>query len=179
MKKVQVKLKSGEIVVGDQFDEKDFVKLKQIFQQWKHINQQVSGLGGRNLNVPDVFSEALYCILFDAVRTNNTAHSYDCVNLRNGAGVQIKSASIINDCTSFGPKSTWDELYFIDFAHQGQVDGNVYVYKIDIPLKKIVLNTKKHETFEQQQQQGRRPRLSLKQIIKDNNIKPIKHINLN
>lgn len=178
LEKFKVTLKTGEIVYGDKFNQNDFATLKEIFAEWLKINKKVTSLGGRGLNVPDVFSEALYCIFFNAVRTNNTAHSYDCVNISNGAGVQVKSASILNDCTSFGPKSTWDELYFMDFATNGEIDGIIDVYKLDFALDDVILNNKKNETFKMQQDQGRRPRLSLKKLIKEKNIKPIKRISL-
>ena len=103
MKKMEVRLKDGTRVIGDAFDEEDFKTLKRIFKKWQDINAELKSLEGRTLNVPDVFSEALYCIFFNAVRTNGTAHSYDCVDISTGAGIQIKSASIPNDCTSFGP----------------------------------------------------------------------------
>lgn len=80
MKQISVRLKDGTTVIGDDFDMKDYQKLKDIFHKWTDINSNLKALGGRNLNVPDVFSEALYCIFFDAVRTNGTAHSYDAVD---------------------------------------------------------------------------------------------------
>ena len=178
MKQVKVKLKDNTIVIGDEFDMEDYKKFKQIFRKWTDINSDLKQFGGRNLNVPDVFSEALYCIFFNAVRTNNTAHSYDCVNIENGAGVQVKSASIANDCTSFGPRSTWNELYFMDFAVNGKIDGIIDVYRLDFALDDVILNAKKNETFKMQQEQGRRPRLSLKKLIKEKGIKPIKRISL-
>jgi len=178
LEKVRVKLQNGEIVYGDKFDKNDFSTLKEIFAEWLEINKKVTSLGGRGLNVPDVFSEALYCIFFNAVRTNNTAHSYDCVNIENGAGVQVKSASIANDCTSFGPRSTWNELYFMDFAVNGKIDGIIDVYRLDFALDDVILNAKKNETFKMQQEQGRRPRLSLKKLIKEKGIKLIKRISL-
>lgn len=179
MKTVAVKLRDGKTCYGDQFDLKDYRKLQKIFFEWQEINLQLKELGGRNLNVPDVFSEALFCIFFNAVRTNGTAHSYDCVSLDNSAGIQVKSCSIDNDCTSFGPTSTWDELYFVDFAPNGCIDGKVYFYKIDCNIDSIVLNAKKGETFKDQQMQGRRPRFSIKSsIIKAQNLKPILKIDL-
>ena len=180
MQKVQVKLRDGTTVIGDSFDLSDYEMLKDIFHKWTDINKDLKYLGGRNLNVPDVFSEALYCIFFNAVRTNGTAYSYDAVDRTTGEGTQIKSASIANDCTSFGPTSTWDKLIYADFAPKGQVDGNVWFYEIDSDeIYDIVLNEKKGETFRDQQEQGRRPRLSMKsKIIKANNLKPIKKINL-
>ena len=179
MRSVEVKLRDGSICHGDKFDLDDYKKLQKIFDDWQNINKQLKPLGGRNLNVPDVFSEALFCIFFNAVRTNGEAHSYDCVSLDNHAGIQVKSCSIDNDCTSFGPTSTWDELYFVDFAPNGCIDGKVYFYKIDCDIYSIVLNAKKGETFRDQQLQGRRPRFSIKSvIIKAQNLKPILKIDL-
>lgn len=180
MKKVKVTLKDKTVVIGDEFDMNDYKKFKQIFRKWTNINSDLKQFGGRNLNVPDVFSEALYCIFFNAVRTNGTAHSYDAVDKTTGEGIQIKSASIKTDCTSFGPTSTWDKLIFVDFAPFGNVDGNVWFYEIDSTnIYNIVLNSKKDETFRDQQRQGRRPRLSIKdKIINPLSLTPIKKINL-
>lgn len=182
MKTISVELKNGAIVQGDEFDKEDYRKLKDIFKKWLEINKQLKELNGRALNVPDVFSEALFCIFFNAVRTNNQpfAGSYDCVTKDTGEGVQVKSASIPIDCTSFGPTSTWDILYFIDLAPNGEVDGNIYFYEIDSSkIYSLVLNKKKNETFIDQQRQGRRPRFSIKnKIIKKYGVKPILKINL-
>ena len=97
MKKVEVRLKDGTVCHGDKFDLDDYRKLQKIFSDWQDINRDLKSLGGRNLNVPDVFSEALFCIFFNAVRTNGEAHSYDCVSLDSSAGIQVKSCSIDND----------------------------------------------------------------------------------
>ena len=182
MKDYKVRLKDGTTVTGDDFDQNDFDKLKSIFKKWLDINSDLKSLKGRGLNVPDVFSEALFCIFFDAVRTNKDpgAHSYDCVIKKTGEGVQVKSASIPDDCTSFGPKSTWDLLYFVDLAPNGYVDGNVYFYEIDsVDIYDLILNKKKNETFSNQQEQGRRPRFSIKKrIIEEKQLKPVKTISL-
>ena len=126
----KIELLDGTMCYGHFFEEEDFLLLKEIFQDWMMINEKLKHLGGRNLNVPDVFSEALFCYFFNAIRTNGTAYSYDCVSLDTRRGVQVKSASIEYDCTSFGPTSTWDDLYYVDFAPNGHVDGNVFFYKI-------------------------------------------------
>lgn len=179
MKKINIKLLDGTDCFGDSFEKADFLLLKEIFNEWMKINDKLKQLGGRNLNVPDVFSEALFCYYFNAVRTNGTAHSYDCVSLDTKRGIQIKSGSIKYDCTSFGPTSTWDDLYYVDFAQDGKIDGKVYFYKIDIDFSDLILNAKKQETFKDQQLQGRRPRFSIKkQIIEAHNLKPILCIDL-
>ena len=180
MKQEEIFLKDGTKVIGDAFDRDDFVQLQEIFKDWLKMNHKLKTLGGRGLNVPDVFSEALFCLAFSAVRTNGTAYSYDCVLRNTGEGVQVKSASIPNDCTSFGPTSTWDLLYFADFAPNGVVDGCVNFYKIDDKdVYSLVLNSRRHETFRDQQLQGRRPRFSIQNaIIRPKGLKPVKTINL-
>ena len=175
----KIELLDGTMCYGHFFEEEDFLLLKEIFQDWMMINEKLKHLGGRNLNVPDVFSEALFCYFFNAIRTNGTAYSYDCVSLDTRRGVQVKSASIEYDCTSFGPTSTWDDLYYVDFAPNGHVDGNVFFYKIDVDFSGVILNAKKQETFRDQQLQGRRPRFSIKrQIIEAYDLEPVLCINL-
>src|SRR5690606_13659483 len=134
-------------------------------------NERLNNLGGRKLNVPDVVSEGIFCYLYAAVRTNSANNgSQDAVMIATGDEVQIKSASIPNDLTSFGPESTWTRLYFMDFAPNGSLDGQLDIYLITTDIKKEILNSRFGETFEMQQQQGRRPRLSLKRIIQRDNI---------
>ncbi len=182
MRKLEVKLKSGAIAVGDYFDDADYEKIKTIFQKWLAINKDLKALNGRTLNVPDVVSEALYCYLYDAIRTNGNeagAGSYDAVDVADGSGVQVKSTSIVNDLTSFGPHSTWDKLFFMDFCPNGTVDGQVDIYEIRDDVRGIVLNASRGETFADQQAQRRRPRFSIKkEIIEKNGYKPDKTIHL-
>lgn len=180
MKDVQITLNNGTSVKGVEFDKNDYKKMRKIFKQCVKISKLLHSLGGRKLNIPDVISEGIYCFLFNAARTNGDAYSYDAVNLKTKEGIQIKSASIPNDCTSFGPTSTWDKLVFMDFAPNGVVDGNVDFY--EIPSEEIyglILNNSKNETFLDQQKQGRRPRFSIKKlIIAKKKIKPFARINL-
>ncbi len=179
MRQTTVYIKNGGCFTGDCFDEVDFDKIKAIFKKWMEINNELKSLGGRTLNVPDVISEAIYCHFFNAARTNGTAYSYDAVDLTDGAGIQIKSASIPNDLTSFGPKSTWDKLIFMDFAPNGKLDGNINIYEITQDVSGIIMNKGKNETFADQQAQGRRPRFSIKsEIIEKYGLKPIKSVNL-
>ncbi len=182
MRKLEVKLKSGATAIGDYFDEADFEKIKNIFQKWLAINKDLKALNGRTLNVPDVVSEALYCYCYDAIRTNGNeagAGSYDAVDVADGSGVQVKSTSIVNDLTSFGPHSTWDKLFFMDFCPNGTVDGQVDIYEIKEDVRNIVLCASKNETFADQQRQGRRPRFSIKkEIIEKNGYTPDKTIHL-
>lgn len=172
-------LKSGQVVYGDSFSGDDIFQLREIYNLWLKINGLLKGLEGRGINVPDVLSEGVYCYYFNAVRTNNTAYSYDAVSIDTGEGIQIKSTSIKNDLTSFGPKSTWDKLVFVDFFPGEFINGDIWVYEIASDINSLILNKEKNETFEMQQQQGRRPRMSIKKdIIFKEGLEPVKKINL-
>jgi hypothetical protein len=76
------------------------------------------------------------------------------------------------DLTSFGPRSIWDEIYFLDFYRNGDWDGKVDFYLIPNDL---IYNHRVNEnqTMRQQQQQGRRPRFSIyREVILVNQISP-------
>jgi len=179
MEKILVKLKNGQAVLGDQFQSEDLPKLSKIYKLWVELSKLLKELGGRTINVPDILSEGLYCLYFNAVRTNNTASSYDVVSVEDGSGIQIKSTSIETDLTSFGPGSKWDKLIFMDFLPNGVLDGNIWVYEINENLGGLILNESKNETFENQQAQGKRPRLSIKkEFIRSTSLQPIKKINI-
>jgi hypothetical protein len=94
-------------------------------------------------------------------------------DLKTNKAQQIKACSIEFDLTSFGPKSKWDDLYFIDFYNDGKVDGKFDVYLISNKyIKNQSLN--KNESFTDQQKQKRRPRFGIKkEIIQKYRIKPL------
>ena len=75
--------------------------------------------------------------------------------------------------TSFGPTETWDELYFLDAT--GYLDDLIKIYRIDIKssdarFQNIKINKK--ETYGQQCDQKRRPRVSfsiIQNVLKNDN----------
>lgn len=81
--------------------------------------------------------------------------------------------------TSFGPKSIWDELYFLDFYCEGKWDGTFYIYLI--PNEAIYeQNVNKGQILKEQQAENRRPRFSIQtEIIKKLHLEPIKIGNIN
>lgn len=180
MKIEKIKIED-KISQGVRFEKEDFVQIKKIYREWIELNSAITALDARALNVPDIVSEGIFCYFFNVYRVNSKSNSksYDAYDLIKKHGIQIKSASISNDCTSFGPNSTWDELYFMKF-YPKSADGLVEIFDLSgIDFKGIILNKKKNETFKQQQEQGRRPRFSIqKEIINKRNIKPIKIIKL-
>ena len=104
--------------------------------------------------------------------------SWDCYDLNSKKRIQVKACSVLPDLTSFGPKSEWDEIYFLNFFKDGKWDGSFDIYKIDNDLiysQKVNIN----QTMKDQQKQGKRPRFSIyKDIIIPNGIKPVKTCNL-
>ena len=103
------------------------------------------------------------------------------INSFSGANTKTRykeDLSVLPDLTSFGPKSVWDDLYFVDFYRKGKWDGLFDIYHIE---NQLIYNHKvnSNETFKDQQLQKRRPRFSIfKELIIKNNIKPTKTGNL-
>ena len=134
--------------------------------------------GGRRINIPELLSEAIFCYHFKGGRLNKTKNvkinsSFDCVTLSPTKRIQVKSCSVSYDLTSFGPKSVWDELYFIHFYPNGKYDGAYKIFKID---NNLIYNHKVNvnQTMRDQQKQGKRPRFGImKELIEPLNLKPI------
>lgn len=153
---------------------------KRIFDIWKELKLGLRNYKSREPNIPEGLSEVAFCLWSGAGRyikirgaKKGIAGSFDTFDLTKKKAQQIKACSIENDLTSFGPKSKWDDLYFIDFFNDGKVDGHFDVYLIPNKyIKNQSLN--RNEKFTDQQAQKRRPRFGIKkEIIKKYKIKPL------
>ena len=150
---------------------------KSIFDVWRKLKMSMRDYKSREPNFPEGLSEVAFCLwsgssrFISATGLSNT--SFDTFNTKTKRAEQIKACSIDEDLTSFGPKSKWDDLYFLDFYNEGKVDGLFDIYKI--PTELIYKNkVNKNQIFTHQQGEKRRPRFSIKKaIIMVNNIKPI------
>ena len=163
----------------DIFDSNDCKDLCRIYDIWRELCEKTESFRARKINLPDCLSECSFCYFFNCWRTNDgvpgaTHSSFDAYDPKSHRRIQIKGTSVDSDLTSFGPDSVWDDLYFVDFYKKGKWDYTFDVYLI--PNKNIyemVVNQGKHETFVDQQKQGRRPRFSIiKGIIKPLGMKP-------
>jgi hypothetical protein len=164
------------------FDVMDFVKndgkqWKELFDLWKGLKLGLRDYKSREPNFPEGLSEVAFCLwsgssrFVEAYKISN--RSFDTFNTNTGRAEQIKACSVEGDLTSFGPKSKWDDLYFLDFYNGGKVDGRFDVYHIP---SELIYGHKvnKNQTMEQQQEERRRPRFSIKtDIIEKNKIKPV------
>lgn len=162
------------------FDKSDGKEWKSIFDIWKNLKLGLRHYKAREPNFPEGLSEVAFCLWCGAGRylkiksaKKGIAGSFDTFDLKKQRAQQIKACSIDNDLTSFGPKSKWDDLYFLDFFNNGKVDGRFDVYLIP---NKYIRNQSlnKKEKFADQQMQKRRPRFGIKkEIINRYKIKPL------
>lgn len=170
----------------DIFEEKDKQKIAEIYESWSKLSSNLTGLNCRRVNFPEI-SEVIFCFIYDCWRTNNLKgkdfhSSFDCYNPKTKKTIQIKATSVIDDLTSFGPKSVWDELYFMDFSNESNgkpnYNGDFKVYLIpneEIYNRKMNAN----QTFVDQQKENRRPRFHMKkEIIQPLNLEPIGEFNI-
>jgi len=168
-KKVKTRLfgKNAEIDVME-FDETDRRKWRLLFDQWATLNRELKEYGARGLTFPEGLSEVAFCLLTSSVKKLKTppgvTASFDTYNLTTKKAQQIKASSVEYDLTSFGPKSKWDELYFMDFYNDGKHDGTFSLYLISNDLI-YGHKVNRNQTLKMQQEQGKRPRLSLKKDL--------------
>jgi len=181
VKDVKIKIKLPEGVFDTtvlQFDDSDRDFLFEVYEDWRILSKKLTKLKSRTVNLPEGLSEGSFCIEMDTVRIvegiSGANTSFDCYGLKTNERIQVKACSVLPDLTSFGPKSVWDKIYFIDFYRGGKWDGTFDIYLLendDIYNHKVNAN----QTLKDQQEQGRRPRFSIyNEIIKKKGIKPIK-----
>jgi len=163
-----------------EFNEDDKKTLRLIYRSWRELSKLTTSLGGRSINLPEILSEGLFCLEMNSVRISKSIKgansSFDAFDLNRNKRIQVKAASVLPDLTSFGPKSVWDELYFMNFS---KLDGTFEIYLI--PSESIYsFKVNESQTVKDQQNQGRRPRFSIyKEIILKEKIEPIKVGNIN
>lgn len=178
-KSVTVNLPEGtfetEVLV---FEESDRALLYQVYRDWRSLCDNLSNLRARAVNLPEGLSESSFCLEMGYARFTGSISgantSFDCIDLKTNERIQVKACSVLPDLTSFGPRSVWDKIYFVDFCRDGKWDGTFDIYEInsdDIYNHKVNTN----QTLRDQQLQGRRPRFSIyKDIILKKHMKPLK-----
>lgn len=183
-KEIEMKLPEGNFKADViQFEESDRKKLLTIYENWRTLCNGLNEMQARSVNLPEGLSESAFCLEMNCVRTTGGVKkagkikvntSFDGYNPSNNKRIQVKACSVLPDLTSFGPKSVWDELYFVDFYRDGSWDGKFDIYKIE--TADIYTNSvNSGQSFTDQQAEKRRPRFSIyNDIIKPKKIKPLK-----
>jgi len=168
----------GEDSVFDviQYDHSDIPEVKKAFDAWITLKNQSKILHGRSPNIPECISETCLCLVANLVRFYKAKKlknaSFDCFDLVHEKAAQAKACSVKDDLTSFGPKTKWDVLYFLDFYNDGNLDGTFNVYEVPNDLIYNCL-VKEGRTLKESQELGYRPRIHIKsQIIVPNGIEP-------
>lgn len=165
------------------FDKSDKAALYRIYRLWRLLSSLLSKINARAINLPEGLSEGAFCLEMGVVRITDSISgantSFDCFNLEKNERIQVKACSVLPDLTSFGPKSVWDKLYFVDFYREGKWDGTFDIYLIDnSDIYEHKVN--RTQTLRDQQIAGRRPRFSIfTSVIKAKELKPIKTGSLN
>ena len=161
----------------DVFELKDREALERIYHSWRVLCDELDAVNARRVNLPDGLSECGFCYFFKCWRTNcaipGAEHSsFDAYDPATHKRIQVKGGSVEQDLTSFGPDSVWDVLYYVDFYKEGKWDYTFDVYLI--PNSDIYnMKVNRTQTFRDQQEEGRRPRFSIKKsIINAKGLKP-------
>lgn len=179
--KIVKTIRNNKECVGyaDVFNEIDLKTITDIYFKWKKLNKEVQSLGSRRINLPEIISEGLACLVLNLVRTNATnfsnigSTSFDCLDVNTGTTYQLKAVSTLQEneyggLSSFGPRSEADKIILLHFiCEKDRVD----FYLCDENIDEIKVN--KDETFKQQCEKGKRPRFKLLQRLKENKTEPM------
>ena len=183
MKIVSHKLKKNnkEIILKLMtFDKSDIKIFKSTFNKYRSLNKVLKNKlkGTRIMNFPDALSESVFCLtmncgkLLSVKNTSGYSTSFDAYDIKREKRIQIK-CSASSGPTSFGPRSEYDEIYFVDFKSTGEIDGTYKIYKLenkDIDSVKV----NKKQSLVDQQKLKRRPRFEIRSaLVIEKKLKPI------
>jgi hypothetical protein len=169
---------------GDFFTKEDLPALNKIYHNWKEQGELYQYYGCRRANLPEVISEGLPSALFGWARTNNLhlvniENSADLVDVITGDAIQVKGASVYGDGdggpTSFGPKTKFDRLIVM---HIRLDEDKAYFYELNAQEYKD-WKVNGQMSLREQQEEGRRPRLLLLPIIREQQLVPFSVYNFN
>lgn len=152
-----------------------FEKIKLVYQLWKELNEIIANdLGSRKVNLPEAISENLVCYALGYTRNmNGVGDATD----QFGNLIEIKATANFNsDLSSFSPNTNFDKLIFVRLNIE---EDKAYIYDLGLngfQFGKLYVN--KTETVLEQQQKGRRPRLSLIEYIDEHGLQPVKVLDL-
>lgn len=180
----------GSFFATEYEPEIDIPNFERAFKAWKEDRLSQMIIGGRAPNLSDGFTEGLFCLATGSVRYSSVPNnkkslgfggctqklsnsSLDTYNIVAQEVQQIKSSIIDGtDCTSFGPTSKQDFIYFMHFY---RLDGSFDLYRIPDNVLQSTVIKKDGTTFAEQKATGKRPHFSLlEKVIAPNQIDPIK-----
>lgn len=130
----------------------------------KHLKSR--GYYARSVNLPEGVTEALTALCFNGKLIRSGSGD---MLLSDGSINEVKGASSTGP-NSFSPSEWFDNLFFVKY----NLKTTFQIYKLDINRKDIEkIKVNKRETFLDQAQAGRRPRIIIEDVfIKPHNILP-------
>jgi len=156
--------KSVEVM---KFDQSDGNRLCRIYDAWRELCENLKEFEARATNLPEGLSEIGSAMAKEFWRVTGKItkgnSSFDCYDPNESCGrnrIQIKASSTPQGLTSFGPKSQWDRIFFMDFYREGRWDKTFDIYELrTADINSVSVNAK--QTFTAQQAEKRRPRFSI------------------
>ena len=162
---------------GDFFTEAELQPINEMYFAWKKLGEMFQYYGCRRANLPEVISEGLPSALFGWARTNNLPlvrieNSADLVDVITGDAIQVKGISVYGEGdggpTSFGPNTKFDRLIVM---HVRLDEDKAYFYEMNVKEYKD-WKVNGQMSLREQQDEGRRPRLILLPIIREQKLTP-------
>lgn len=162
---------------GDFFTEVELEPINKMYFAWKEMGEMFQYYGCRRVNLPEIISEGLPSALFGWARTNNLPligieNSADLVDIVNGDAIQIKGISAYGDGdggpTSFGPNTKFDRLIVMLVRLD---EDKAYFYEMNVKEYKD-WKVNGQMSLHEQQVEGKRPRLVLLPIIREQGLAP-------
>ena len=173
------KKKSKRIILNDNFIEiykKDNYNIDLLLEQYKLHKSYVFErketmkkleIKFRLPSIPEDVSENLIKFILHKKNDNSTWNCktgdlYSTIN-----GKQECKCFTSNGPISFTPSSDWDEIYFLDAIDW--INDNFILYRVKLKKSSEIWNNikiNKKQTFKDQCQQGRRPRIKWKELYK-------------
>ena len=137
--------------------------------QWKELDAYIRSVSYRGINMPDALSEPMACFCLNLLWNAGTSKG-DATDLKMSKIFEFKATSRFEgDLSSFGPDCQFDDLVLLRYKLDEDL---LYIYDLNMnseELAKIKINT--YQTVADQQRQGRRPHLSLiNLVVKPKNI---------
>jgi hypothetical protein len=143
----------------------------EAYFKWKDLNTYIKNNARRGINMPEAISEPMGCYALGLLWNRGDVPG-DATNPKTMQKIEIKSSSVFErDLSSFGPRCEFDDLVFLRFSTTYNV---VFVYDLEINAEEFVKTpVNANETVKQQQEQHRRPRLSLtKKFVEALDLEP-------
>ncbi len=148
------------------------VETCRAYFRWKELDSYIRSVSYRGINMPDAISEPMACYCLGLLWNSGTTKG-DATDFLFKKVIEFKATSRFEgDLSSFGPDCYFDDLFLLRF---NLTDDLLYIYDLRIDSKGLAtIKVNSAQTVGDQQKQGRRPHLSLIELlVKPQHIDPL------